>query len=316
MAQTLPDPSPPLAILPPVRRWAPEWVIPEVPVPESDTHDLAIVWLRELLAAWVARTGRDIKVARNLGIRWVRDEPRFGFDPDLCLIEPAPIGEHGTLGSLRVWRGAHAPPLLAIEVVSAGHPYKDYVDTPERCAACGVGELWVYDPMLVGPRARGGPHLFQLWQRRDDGGFERVFAGSGSTFSPALGAWVHPRASQVPSEARVLISNDPDGRDLWLTAEQEARAAEKRARDGERQARALEQAAIASEQAAIASAQAAIASERAAIASERAAFASEREARAAERQALEQLEQERAERAELEQRLRQLEEQARRGRGM
>ena len=309
MAQTLPDPSPPLAIVPPLRRWAPEWAIPEVPVPESDTHDLAIVWLRELLAAWVARTGRDIKVARNLGIRWVRDEPRFGFDPDLCMIEPAPIGEHGTLGSSRVWRGAHAPPLLAIEVVSAGHPYKDYVDTPERCAACGVGELWVYDPMLVGPSARGGPHLFQLWQRRDDGGFERVFAGSGSTFSPALGAWVHPRASQLASEERVLISNDPDGRDLWLPAEQEARAGEKRARDSERQARASEQAAIASEQAAIAS-------ERAAIASERAAIASEREARAAERQALDQLKQERAERVELEKRLRQLEEQARRGRGM
>jgi Uma2 family endonuclease len=44
-------------------------------------------------------------------------------------------------------------PILAIEVVSPGHPYKDYVDTPERCAACGIGELWVYDPMLAGPRS-------------------------------------------------------------------------------------------------------------------------------------------------------------------
>jgi Uma2 family endonuclease len=246
MAQTMPDPLPPLTILPPVRRWSPAWAIPEVPVPESDTHDLAIEWLRALLVAWVARTGRDIKVARNLGIRWVREEPRFGFDPDLCLIEPAPAPTQ-TLSSLRVWRDEHAAPLLAVEVVSPGHPYKDYVDTPERCAACGVLELWVYDPMLAGPRAHGGPHLLQLWRRRDDGGFERIFAGAGPVFSPSLGAWLHPRASSLPSGAHLLISNDPDGRDLWLTEQQEAHAAEQQARAAEQQARAAEQQARAAE---------------------------------------------------------------------
>lgn len=240
MARAMPDRPSPLAILPPVRRWSPAWAIPEVPVPESDTHDLTIEWLRALLGAWVARTGRDIQVARNLGIRWVREEPRFGFDPDLCLIEPAPR-ERGALTSLRVWQGEHAPPLLAIEVVSPGHPYKDYVDTPERCAACGVRELWVYDPMLRGPRARGGPQLLQLWQRRSDGGFERTFAGSGAVLSPVLRAWLQPRASQRPSGARWLISDDREGHDAWLTELERARADAQQAHADAQQARAEEQ---------------------------------------------------------------------------
>ena len=154
MIQPVPRPAE-SALIYRVPRWDPAWAVPEVPVPESDTHDAAIEWLRALLLAWVARTGRDIKVARNLGIRWVREEPRAGFDPDLCLIEPSPPKDE-PLASLRLWQPAHEPPLLAIEIVSPRHPYKDYVDTPERCAACGVGELWVYDPMLVGPSAHRG----------------------------------------------------------------------------------------------------------------------------------------------------------------
>jgi hypothetical protein len=241
MAQNLVDPSSdaPL-VLHDVPRWLPEWAIPEVPVSESDTHDAAIEWLRARLVAWVERTSRNVKVARNLGIRWVREERRFGFDPDLCLIEPAPDAAH-PLHSLRLWQSDHPPPRVAIEVVSPGHPYKDYVDTPARCAACGVAELWVYDPMLAGPRARGGPHLLQLWLRRDDGGFERVSAGTEPVHSPFMNAWLHPRASPLASGAHLLISDDREGRELWLSNEQRAREDEQRARAAEQQARAAEQ---------------------------------------------------------------------------
>jgi Uma2 family endonuclease len=225
MAQNLADPPPDTrVVLRDVPRWSPEWAIPEVPVPESDTHDAAIEWLRALLVAWVERTGRNIKVARNLGIRWVREERRYGFDPNLCLLEPAPDATQ-PLPSLRLWQSDHPPPQLAIEVVSPGHPYKDYVDTPARCAACGVVELWVYDPMLAGPRARGGPHLLQLWRRRDDGGFERISAGREPVHSPFLDAWLQPRASPLPSGAHLLISDDREGRELWLSNEQRAREA-------------------------------------------------------------------------------------------
>jgi hypothetical protein len=221
-----------------VPRWVPAWAVPEDPVPESDTHDEAIEWLRALLSAWVARAAREIKIARNLGIRWVREEPRAGFDPDLCLIEPAP-DPAAPLTSLRLWEPGHSPPLLAIEVVSPGHPYKDYIDTPERCAACGVRELWIYDPMLAGPRAHGGPHLLAVWRARQ-GCFERIYAGPGPTFSPALEAWLHPRASRLPAGARLCISDDANGERLWLTPEQAALAREQRALLREEQARARE----------------------------------------------------------------------------
>ena len=223
-----------------VRRWSPDWAVPEIPVPESDTHDVAIDYLKALLLAWAARSGRAVKVARNLGIRWVKAEPRAGFDPDLCVIEPSPPADK-TLTSLRLWEPGHVAPLLAIEVVSPGHPYKDYVDTPERCAACGIGELWVYDPMLAGPAARGGPVLLQVWQRSAGGEFERVHAGQGPVRSPALGAWLHPRASRLPAGATLVVSADPEGHERWPTLEEQARRSEQQARRSEQQARRSEQ---------------------------------------------------------------------------
>jgi Uma2 family endonuclease len=212
-----------------VRRWSPDWAVPEVPVPESDTHDVAIDYLKALLLAWAARSGRAVKVARNLGIRWVQAEPRAGFDPDLCVIEPPPPADE-PLTSLRLWEPGHVAPVLAIEVVSTGHPYKDYVDTPERCAACGVGELWVYDPMLAGPAARGGPVLLQVWQRGPGGAFERIHAGPGPVRSPALEAWLHPRASRLPAGARLVMSADREGHERWPTLEEQARRSEQQAR--------------------------------------------------------------------------------------
>lgn len=240
MAQPSLSSLPELAVSYRVPRWSPAWAVPEVPVPESDTHDAAIEWLRALLLAWAQRTGRDLKVARNLGIRWVREEPRAGFDPDLCLIEPAP-SPNEPLTSLRLWEPGHTPPFLAIEVVSLGHPYKDYIDTPERCAACGVGELWIYDPMLAGPRAHGGPYLLQVWRRAPHGGFERVHAGSGAAYSPALGAWLLPAMSRLPAGARLCISDDAQGERVWLTNEQTAFAREEQARAREEQAHAREE---------------------------------------------------------------------------
>src|SRR5437762_6910399 len=66
------------------------WVLPEGPVPESTTHDAAVNYLRLVLDDWVAQTGRDALVVRNLAIRWMESAPKIGVDPDVCVIEPAP----------------------------------------------------------------------------------------------------------------------------------------------------------------------------------------------------------------------------------
>jgi hypothetical protein len=202
-------------------------------------HDQAIEYLRAVLLAWVARSGRSVELLRNIGIRWFRPEPRYGFDPDLCVLDRAPQTPEG-FNSLRLWEPGFDPPALAIEIVSPGHPYKDYIDTPDRAAACGIGELWVYDPLLAGPRGHGGPFALQVW-RREGESFARVYAGEGPAFSEALGAWLHPRVSRIAAEAQLRISDSAGGGPFWPTLlEYERQAMEGRAAAAEERAAAAE----------------------------------------------------------------------------
>ena len=52
----------------------------------------------------------------------------------------------------------------------------------------GTRELWVFDPLLVGPAAHGGPMTLQVWRRDTSGTFRRVYAGEGPARSEELGA--------------------------------------------------------------------------------------------------------------------------------
>jgi Uma2 family endonuclease len=266
-----------------------------VPVPESDTHDEAIDYLKALLLAWARRTGKDVKVARNLGLRWVPEEPRAGFDPDLCLLDPAPPADEPR-ATLALWE--HAPPVLAIEVVSPSHPYKDYLDTPDRAAAAGISELWVYDPMSVGPKAFGGPFLLQVWRRSEAGSFERIFAGEGPAYSQSLDAWLHPQAGRLPSQAKLRISNTREGQPFWLTGEEQQRDRAERERvekEQERSAKERERAEKEQERAEKERERAAKERERAAKERERAAKERERELRQIAEQRVRELEQRLAE---------------------
>jgi len=195
----------------PLERVPDEWEIPEVPVPESVPHDVLVEYLKALLVAWAAHADSSILVARNLAVRWVEQRPAVGIDPDVAVIEPAPP-DWRQLSSLKLWEpGCHAP-RLAVEVVSHGHPYKDYSVLPERYAAMGVGELWVLDPGRFGPRRLGGPHLIQQWTRDDDGTFVRRYAGEGPVHSSAVDAWV-----RSDPERGVALSSDAGGNQRWLT---------------------------------------------------------------------------------------------------
>ncbi len=217
-----------------VPRSRPDWTLPEEPVPESVLHHQVLVLLEQLLLAWVARAGISAQVAHNLAVRWDEAHPKVGLDPDLCVIAPRPP-EGDELTSLCTWKAGHAVPRLAIEVVSATHPYKDYAIAPEKYAACGVEELWVFDAKLEGPMNAGGPHRLQIWQREGDE-LVRVYAGEGPARSPVLGAWVFA----VSEGTRLRIAEDEAGTRWWLTAEEEARLrarAEAEAREAERGAK-------------------------------------------------------------------------------
>jgi hypothetical protein len=199
------------------------WELPEGPVPESVPHDQATEHLRRVLEAWAARSGRAVFVARNLAVRWLEDRPSIGIDPDVCVLEPPPPAAE-RLSSLCLWKPGHRAPALSIEVVSASHPYKDYVEIQDRYAALGTRELCVFDPLLAGPAALGGPVPLQLWRRDALGALVLVHFGADPVFSEVLEAWL------VPCDALLEVANDRSGAARWLTAEEHERTEKERER--------------------------------------------------------------------------------------
>jgi len=180
-------------------------------------------------------------------VRWDAEHPQNGVDPDVCVLSPTPPG-NPDLRSVLTWQAGYAPPLLAIEVVSETNPRKDYVVAPDKYAACGARELWIFDPLLSGPASHGGPHRLQLWHR-EEGDWVRIYAGDGPIRSPTLGAYLIP----VDDGRRLRIADDAEGTQLWPTAEESERAAkesERAAKESERAAKESERAAKESERAA------------------------------------------------------------------
>lgn len=206
------------------------WELPEETLPESLSHREIVELLAAILAYWAR--GKDVLVARNFAVRWDEEEPRIGVDPDVAVFAPAPPREGNDLRSVRTWRPGHSPPVLAIEVVSNTDPRKDYVTAPDKYAASGTRELWVFDPFLAGPSSHGGPWLLQVWQRDDHGRFVRPYAGDGPAYSELLGAHL-----VVVGDPRALrIAGDPDGAQRWPTAEEATQLAMEAERDAKERA--------------------------------------------------------------------------------
>jgi Uma2 family endonuclease len=215
-------------------------VLEDEQVPESPAHDDAARTMDSTWREWARRSGRAVFIHRNLAVRWMPQDPRVGVDPDLALVEPPPpSGE--SLTSLRTWEPGHHPPRVALEVVSASHPEKDYRLGPRKYAAAGVDELWVFDPQRLGAEGEG-PWRIQVWRRDADGGFGRVDAGDGPAWSEFFRAWL-----VVPAGGMLLrLSDDREGASLWPTegerAERERAAKEQALADRARARTAKEQA--------------------------------------------------------------------------
>jgi Uma2 family endonuclease len=223
-------PQPPVGALVGVHYAVPRccagWELPEGMMPESVLHDQAVELLKALLAGWAERSAEAPAplAVRNLAVRWDEGQPGVGVDPDVCVLAPPPP-DAAELRSVRTWLPGHAPPILAVEVVSETNPRKDYAIGPDTYAASGTGELWVFDPLLAGPAVHGGPFRLQLWRRDDAGTFVRTYAGPGPTRSPALGAYL----IVTDDGKRLRLANDEAGTDLWLTPTEHERAAKQAA---------------------------------------------------------------------------------------
>ncbi len=227
----------------PVRPRLEAWVLPEGKVPEATAHQMAVYRIYGLLLAWSQRIRpeRSVRIAADLAIRWMPEHPRTGADPDVCVIEPAPP-DFDDLRSLRVWEPNRVAPRLAIEVVSASLPHKDYGSIQERYAALGVEELIVFDPLLHGPKSLGGPVPLQLWKRDATQAFERLSFGPEPVHSEVVDAWF------IADGRDLNISSDRRGTQRWLTDQEQlanaqaafelARAARERAQAQAEQAQA------------------------------------------------------------------------------
>ena len=143
----------------------------------------------------------------------------------MYVVEPAPP-EGARATSLCAWKSNHHAPRVAVEVVSESTAEKDYGDGPDRYAASGTQELWMFDPLLAGPDTRGGPTVLQVWRRDKEGVFRRVYAGEGPARSEELGAWL----VVTNARSRLRIAEDPQGTLLWPTEAEFERAAKERER--------------------------------------------------------------------------------------
>lgn len=190
-------------------------------MPESKLHDEIADLLRAIFAHWAsAQSGVD--VARNLAIRWDEDEPTVGVDPDVSILSPVPPRTTDReLRSIRTWIPGHSVPPLAVEIVSTTNPNKDYVIAPDKYAASGTRELWIFDPLLAGPRSHGGPFRLQVWSRDDEGRFVRRHAGEAPGYSEFLRAHIVVTSDDG---TRLRVANDPRGDELWPTEAEAAKA--------------------------------------------------------------------------------------------
>jgi len=195
------------------------WVIPEEPVPEATAHDTAWRNIFALLSAWAERQPGRVRVVHDLAVRWLQQYPRTGINPDVCVLDPAPIEIEDDLSSLCLWKPGHVAPRFCVEVVSQSHPHKDYTSIQERYAAMGTPELLLFDPLLYGPHSLGGPVKLQLWRRDATRTFERVHFGAEPAYSHALDAWLMCEGREL------VIAGDRAGNARWLTALQHERAA-------------------------------------------------------------------------------------------
>ncbi len=199
-------------------------------MPESTAHDTAVLQIYLLLVEWALKQPGQVRIARNLAVRWIETHPQSGIDPDICVLDSSPPGSELDLSSLCLWKPGHVVPRFCVEVVSANHPYKDYVEIVERYASLGAPELLVFDPLLQGPRSLGGPVPLQLWRRDTTGTFERVHFGEQPVHSNALDAWL------IAEPPRLIIARDRAGTQPWLTeAERERSEKERAIADGERE---------------------------------------------------------------------------------
>ena len=197
------------------------WILPDgFNMPVTSQTNRREDTLQQTFKARIAREGLDASVHGNVALRWDKDHPTVGVDPDILWVEPSLPAD---ARSVLTWVKGVSPPRIAVEVVGLDTAYKDYNQGPEKYALSGTRELWVFDPDGYGRTEEGrGPWKLRVW-RRVKRTFRCMYEGDGPAFSRELGAWL----VVVGDELRV--ANDRKGQDLWPTLAEETQRERERA---------------------------------------------------------------------------------------
>ena len=146
-----------------------------------------------------------------------------GVDPELVI------------GSWKTWETGVAPSFV-LEVVS-DDVRKDYEDVPRRCAKLGVRELVIFDPDWQSGRDRRRWQVYRTTARSKLAVVESTDAVT--IRSEVFGAWL--TAVGTGPATRIRIALDAEGRTLFPTDDERARAEAERARAEAERARAAEE---------------------------------------------------------------------------
>lgn len=188
----------------------------------------AIRVFRDVAVSRLAELGRERAfVGTDAFFAWVEAEPLVRVSPDVFVLteRPEPLPP-----SWQLWRAGHAPPQLAVEIVSEDWK-KDYEDAPQKYAQLGAEELVIFDPDAVDREPpRPGRCAIQVFRRSSDGLFLRVHAGTEPARIQTLEAFAVVARTEIAPVLR--LAYDADGRGLVPTpAEKAARERDEAARE-------------------------------------------------------------------------------------
>jgi hypothetical protein len=94
-------------------------------------------WLAVLREMDHLGKGRIEMVKKNQGLQTQLERLQASLEK----VQKSNLSLRDEVASLKLWHPGHVAPQLAVEVVSPGHPFKDYVTAPQKYAASGTFEL-------------------------------------------------------------------------------------------------------------------------------------------------------------------------------
>jgi Uma2 family endonuclease len=190
------------------------------------------------------RSFANVLVASDNFFAWVPSEPLVRVSPDVYLLDDPPPPPRPRMW--QTWLPGHKPPRWAVEIVSEDWR-KDYDDAPDKYAQLGTRELIIFDPgAALSDEPREPRVALQVYRRRADGAFVRVYSGVGPAPSAEIAAFLV--AQREGDTVRLRIARDAAGTEIVPTAEEGKLVADTRAKRAEERTRIAEEARLASDQ--------------------------------------------------------------------